>query len=351
VKQTPQEFLLARLTASRDVSAALLLASKKTPGVDAIEILALRKRIIECSDPENNFVAKDAHNPDTGEAYDAVGNLWSCNSKLCPTCIATFSRRNRKRLRDAIAKQKLRKGERYHFATFTVPNIGLSLVATRAIVNRAWELFRKRKLCVDLVRGGSKSEEFTLTAKGYHYHLHCIFLSGWLSFQEVRRVWTECVGIAFSEANEPFEVRTSDGNLFVKILPVTDLKKAIFEVCKYVTKSDSWRKMKVEHIAEVALIKRWHRMFEVFGSFSERQKRKVKAEDADASGDILDTRNFTDGDKPSHSEFWREALWKLGFEGYIERLHDEIRRTREARMRQLELRWPQARIILADEFT
>jgi hypothetical protein len=348
LKQTPPEFLSARLAASREVIAGLKIASQKIFGFDRQEVLALIARISECADPQNHFIAKDAHSKDTGECYDAVGNLWSCGSKLCPTCLSVQSRRNRKKLRDALNRQEMRRGERYYFATFTITNPGLSLKQTRDLVNRAWTLFRKRRLCVDLIRGGSKSEEFTLTRNGYHYHLHCIFLSRFLLFNEVRRVWTECVEKAFDEQNIPFVVQTKDGNLFVKLITITNLEKTIFEVCKYVTKSDSWSKMKAEHLAEIALVRRWNRMFEMFGSFAMRKERDTIIDDDSPESSIVHTTNLSDGDEPSHDEYWRDAVQEIGLDAYLERLADEIARTRELRLKQICMRWPAATIEIFD---
>lgn len=329
--------------------AGLKLASKKIFGFDRQEILALIERLSACAEPQNHFIATDAHSKETGECYDAIGNLWCCNSKLCPTCISVQSRRNRKKLRSALKTQTLTKGERYYFATFTITNPGITLKKTRELVDRAWTLFRKRKLCVDLIRGGSKSEEFTLTANGYHYHLHCILLSKFLLFNEVRRVWTECVEKAFHEADIPFVVKTKDGNLFVKLLTITDTEKAVFEVCKYITKSDSWSKMNLDHLAEIALVRRWNRMFELFGSFSHRSEETIIDADGVAPNAILDTKNLSDGVSSSHSEAWRDAVQNLGFDAYIDRLNDEINRTRELRILQLHQRWPNATITTAEK--
>jgi len=348
--KSPADFIAARIEASHNVTAGLKLATKKIFGFDRQEILALIDRIEQCSSRSNHFVATDAINMQTGECYEAIGTLWNCGSKLCPNCIAAFSRRNRKKLREAIERQKMRRHERYYFATFTIVNPSASLTATRALVDRAWCLFRKRKLCVDLVRGGSKSEEFTLTPNGYHYHLHCIWLSRYIHFQEVRRVWTECVDQAFTEAGLKLTVDTEDGLLWVKIYRVNDMSKAIFEVAKYITKSDSWSKMKPDHLAEVALIRRWHRMFELYGSFANRTQKPVDADDAQASSPIVHTSDLSDGCKPSHSELWRDTVQNIGLELYRERLIEEIIRCRELRMMQLQRRWPTARISFADEF-
>lgn len=345
MKTETADFISARQSATADAIASLRIAAKKAFGFDQQEINALIERVGSCNESPNYFTAKDAYNESTGECYDAVGTLWSCNSKLCSACLAQQSRRNRKTLREALYAQKILRGERYYFATFTITNPKTDLLKTRDIVNRSWELFRKRKMCVDLIRGGSKSEEFTLTANGYHYHLHCIFLSKFMLFTEVRRVWTECVEIAFKEYGLPLTIQTKDGMLFVKMLQVTNMKQIVFEVCKYVTKSDSWSKIRAEDLRDIALVRRWHRMFEVFGSFSKRKPMDEPNSVDDPSGAIVHTRSLTDGEASQKNEYWRDKLERIGLEAYRESLHAEIARSREARLRQIQQRWPTAEII------
>lgn len=348
MKQSPAEKVQARHTAALEVVAALRLASKKSRfTTEKRQLEALALRIEECNKPENQFLAKDAVAYETGEAFDAYGQLWQCNSKLCSNCLAIQARRNRKKLRAALDRQKLFKGERFYFATLTIPNRGLDLVATRDIIDRAWTLFRKRKLCASLFRGGAKSEEFTLTATGYHYHLHLLLLSKFVFYQEVRRVWTECVEKAFEDAHQPFQVDTRDGLLIVKILPVTDREGSIHEVCKYITKSDSWSKMRSEDLTDIAMIRRWFRMFELFGSFAAKNEDKTDSERAPRKQSrIVHTRNLSDGVSPSPNTYWRDYVDEHGLDAYKSELFAEIGATQRIRIEQIQTRWPTASLIV-----
>jgi hypothetical protein len=249
-----------------------------------------------------------------------------------------------------MSQQELKKDERFTFVTFTITNPRTSLSQARKIVNRSWTLFRKRKFCVSLIRGGSKSEEFTLTSNGFHYHLHCIFLSRWFQFNELRRVWTECVEQAFAEADLPFKVTTKDGLLIVKVKPIVSREGSIQEVCKYVTKSDSWIKMSQDDLVTVALIRRWHRMFELFGSF----KLSETSSDADeqrAEGDlpIVHTGCITDG--TSHERrYWRDHIGtNSDLEVYLKILEQRIEYERTNRITSMSQLFPQADIKSADE--
>jgi hypothetical protein len=349
MRQDPKEKLSARLAAGREIVTALTLAAHQKWGFDRQELLALALRIKLCNSPSNTFYCEDAFSRETGECFEAIGNLWSCGSKLCPQCLARQSVRNRKRLRDAMNRQTLRRGERYYFITFTIPNPSLGLTSTRSIVDRAWCLFRKRELCVSLIRGGAKSEEFTLTANGFHYHLHAIFLSRFLLYDEVRRVWTECVKQAFEDAREPLVIKGDSGMVRVNIKPITERERSIHEVCKYITKSDSWYKMPPEDLADIALIRRWHRMFELIGSFREANNpSKTESDDAEPSTPNVHTSSLSDAGGVATLEYWRDTVERIGLEAYAERLDEEISRTWTARLEQLHRRWPSASIVTAD---
>lgn len=310
------------------------VAASKTFGLDRFELQALALRIGECNAKENGFVAVDAFNRDTGECFDAIGTLWNCGSKLCPSCLAKQATKSRKKLREAIERQKLRKGERYYFATFTIPNPQTSLLKTRSIVNRAWELFRKRSVCVELIRGGVKTEEFTLTPNGFHYHLHHIWLSKFVLYNEVRRVWTECVAKAFAEHGIAFQPMLKSNSVWVKIIPITPSEKSIHEVCKYITKSDSWSKMRWQDLADIGLIRRWFRMFEMHGSFAKRNEREP----------IVHTSNLSDGLAVANEDYWRDRILKIGLDNYRHELFVQIGETRKLRIEQLKRRWPECTI-------
>lgn len=329
-KQTLLEKREARREAGLNICSALDQIAMRYRGFDRLEIAALSDRIRICTSRENWFIQPETLNMETGELYEAGGPMWQCGSKLCPNCIAVQSRRNRKKLRDAVQKTKLKKNEKYHFVTFTIPNPNISLSETREIVNHAWSLFRKRKLCVDLFRGGCKSEEFTLSANGYHYHLHCLFISPWFSYHELRRTWTDCVEAAFKKFRRKFEARTVDGYCIVKSKPVANIDGVIFEVCKYITKSDSWAKLKANDLGEIALIHRWNRMFETFGDLAPRV-----VQDREATPPIVHTTNLTDGSSVTRQTYWRDLVRRIGLDAYRIMLRDEVKRTQSIRLEQI----------------
>lgn len=308
-----------RIDASSTTTESLDLASFLNSFGHIDECLALSFRIRQCAQPSNIWVGIPDAMDSSPDPFYPSGRLWRCNSKLCPDCVAKQSQRNRRLLIDSVSQQILRRNEKWYFATFTITNPKASLVKTRSIVNRAWSLFRKRSLCVALIRGGSKSEEFTITANGYHYHLHCLFLSKFIHFNSFRHTWTDCVETAFDEHEIPFEVKTSDGSLFIKIKPVVPNHGLYHELCKYITKSDSWSKMKGSALVEAALLQRWPRMFELFGSMAARNL----ASDSDALS-IVHTRLITDGSSRRRSSSWRKIAEFANHTAYSEHLTNQL---------------------------
>jgi hypothetical protein len=345
------------------------------------EPYGLCHRIWNCSEPENQFLGDDLHNRETGELYAGNGNLWGCGSKLCPNCVAKSSSRSRKELTLALKNQKLFTGEKYQFITLTMPNPGLPLLQTRSIINRAWSLLRKRDYFVEKIRGGSKGEEFTITENGYHYHFHFLCVTRFLSFNRFRREWTECLKIALSEHNLPCEFKTDDGLAIAVIKPlnssVNGLKATVQEVCKYVTKSDSWEKISEKDLLDIAKIERFPRMFELFGFFRVQRNANAVLEHPDVfityllsqliveiienilkiienggKDTILDTKEISDGKFSTEMEElpdkvpkierqvgWRKYIEQFGLEDYLDRLAEQVFRTREGRKSFLKYRY------------
>ena len=313
----------------------------KADMADRKELIALHDRITLCNDKTNSWQIPDAINFTTGEEYNARGKYWSCNSKLCAGCVADSSRRARKALSTRISTQVFRKSHKFYFPTLTIKNPGLPLSDTRSIINRAWTLLRKRRFWCDSIFGGFKSEEFTLTANGYHYHIHLLIQSRFILFNEFRRVWTECVQKAFDEAGIELTIATSDKMLIVRFEKVTNIERIPFELCKYVTKTDSWSKIPSNDLKCVALTRRWHRTREFFGTWKNDQiETNAKREP------ILDKSDLSDAavSGVANEDEWRDRVWRIGNVEYRKQLLEEFRKAKDFRIMQLRLRWKHASI-------
>jgi hypothetical protein len=267
--------------------------------------LGMADMMRECSAPSNLWTASDLHNPD-GEAFDGVGTLAACGSRLCPSCSADLRRRSRRRARMALADFTLRSGELFRFVTLTMPTVpDASLIDTLRVIQRAWSLLRKRKFWMTCVRGGIKGVEFTVTAIGYHAHLHLLVASKWIEHARLRSEWTECLRAAWSEQALDIVFNTPSGEAIVDVRLIrakhrgssrvaVSVENALQEVSKYVTKSESWDAVPDAHLVEIAEVKRWQRLFEVFGEMRARVGAEAEAEPERATASVH-TPDVSDG--------------------------------------------------------
>lgn len=243
-----------------------------------------------CADPENLFTASDLQSID-GELYEGHGTLWSCNGRLCPSCMAARRRRSRARVREGCARVQPRSGSHWRLVTLTAPTLpGLSLLQVREVFNTAWSLLRKRDWWRKLVHAGVKGEEFTLgdarlleregrewslEQDGFNFHLHALIYSGWIVWSRLGKEWTDCLRTAAARLNVSLTFNTSHGRAVVDVRLVVNretkakgtirLKGAIEEVSKYITKSESWLKVPDVQLVEVASVPRWFRAVELLG--------------------------------------------------------------------------------------
>ncbi len=278
--------------------------------LDYAQALAVADKLRRCADLENVWHGDGLHNSD-GEAYEGVGSLWSCNERLCPSCLASRSRKSRARARAAVSRAVPSGGYLWRFITLTMPTLpGVSLPVAMSVIARSWRLFNGKrgasyKWWSESVRAGVKGVEFTLgDAKrlqregrewtpeldGYHVHVHLLVLSKWIEWLRLREEWTACLKVSLCEHGIEQGIGTKDGLAVCDVRLVVNKKQgskrgiitgegAINEVAKYVTKSESWLKVPDAQLIEIASIERWPRMFELLG---ECREQRTPAQIADA---------------------------------------------------------------------
>jgi hypothetical protein len=335
-------------------------------------VQGLADRIFACSQRENSFVAEDLHAADTGELYDGKGALWSCNSRICPSCVAKLARRNRRISRHVFDTEKLFLGEHWFFLTFTMPDLLLKefpLLSCRAVINDAWRKFSRSAWFAKVIRGGMKGEEFTIGKQSqYHYHIHSLAICRNRitsnNFVEIRREWTNALAFAFKKHGVEFRCDTADGYANVNVKKVYNKRAAVLELCKYLTKSESWSRIPPEQLADIATVERFPRMFEVFGACKTTAKQLLPirpekmltgeanaqnqhaTNDESASADAyLDKKNITVRNSDSLLNYlpaprkkranWRVRCRILPRVEWLKSLDEEISRCQEYRMQQL----------------
>jgi hypothetical protein len=343
---------------------------------DARIVQGLADRIFACSERENFFTAEDLHSSETGELFNGKGSLWTCNSRICPTCIAKLSRRSRAISRYIHDNEKVLVGERWFFLTFTMPDLALMefpLLLCRSVINQAWRKFSRSAWFGRVIRGGMKSEEFTVgNYQQYHYHIHSLAICQNRitsnHFVEIRREWTKALQFSFKKHDVEFKCETRDGLANVRVDKIYSKGKVISELCKYFTKSDSWAKMPPEQLADIATVARFPRMFEVFGACKEtariceaNRKGKTFKEETSANSPDVNSERESDGDAyfnkknitvrnsdskivhlhspPKKRLSWRIRCRILSRSDWLKSLEEEISDCREYRKQQLKYRY------------
>jgi hypothetical protein len=272
-----KEKLKYKQTLAGDVIAALRSSDNPLMRAQA-------ERIKRCCSDDNLFVGEDFHTSD-GELFEGKGSLWACNSRLCPNCVGKLSKRNRRIIRYVIENQKLLVGENWYAVNFTLPNLNLKdvpLPFIGEIMQAAWKRFSALETRKDkkptwfqkTIRGGFKNCEFTYTKNDvYNYHLHTLLVAksriGRDNFIEIRRQWTKALIFAFDKFGIELKINSKDGlaNVFVEKRKFNsrNREKTINELCKYVTKNESWREIPIDQLETIVAVPRFWRMFESFG--------------------------------------------------------------------------------------
>ncbi len=191
-----------------------------------------------------------------------------------------------------MARVGYKPGENDRFLTLTMPTLrGVKIDDALAVLYRAWRLFTKRKFWTELCRAGVKGVEFTLGDQqrlkdegrewdidrdGYHPHIHLLIRSKWVKRLTLMQEFTKALLKAFKEFGIEQPINTKDGLVLCDVRlavnrkqrkkakgAIISLNGAFNEVCKYITKCESWLKVPESQLVAIASVKRWPRMFEL----------------------------------------------------------------------------------------
>ncbi len=365
ITYTPAERAYYRRERSENISdilkAAAVVANDETA-------LALAERMRQCSLKSNHYLAEDLTDAN-GECFDGFGNLWGCGSKLCHSCVTRAASRNRKLAREVLENTKLIRRkyfcyvkkksvieqEEYRFVTLTMPKVNLSCIATLNLLRRAWELFRKLDFTKNYFSGFVKSTEFTVrNDKTYHAHLHLLAVSVFIPEKLIKKYWLNCVRTAFNESGVKFKANA----VVVNLKKVDSIDAALNEICKYLTKSESWSAVPKAHLLEIANVARFPRMFEMTGRLKKTAQRikaqklfekqlRAEVKNAENTGaDYLDKNGVTDGNNPKVSgkrrEHWRDLVKKNGLAWYVKELEAQVTEAMRFRQEILTKKYPLA---------
>jgi hypothetical protein len=262
-------------------------------GENDAESEAVADLIEESANDENIFVAEDIDFIDkkTGKRkfIDSCGSLNVVSSRCSPAYLKTQSARGRKSTRTALAMVKPQSGEKLRFIVLTQPDMfGFDFFGAYELLSGAMVRLKNHPYFKKNFRGGAFTYEFTLGAENTHFHLHANILgyTKWLDFDELRRVWTDCLRKTARDMGRELVVNTKDGLANIKIKAVKPkvrnagkeitLDDAITECVKYVVKGSDFAKIPTEFICQVEKALYRKRLVETFGEANKR-KGKTKA--------------------------------------------------------------------------
>jgi hypothetical protein len=298
-----------------DVLHAAAIANPADPNYE--ENLAHALRIKNCSAKDNYYTAEDLPNEQTGECYDGFGHLAACCSKLCIACNANASRRNKKTAAAAVAGTKLVRKiykdyedenkikiqqERLRLVTLTLPPLQEACLDSLEILAEVFQKFRKTDVFKNYISGFVRGSEFTTRKNGtIHPHAHLLCASVFIADGAFKAQFTKCVENVYQRRGIQFDVETASGFCVVNYTYVSDIDSALKEICKYITKSDSWSEVPAAQLLEVAAVKRFPKMFSLGGKFaatSERLKREAAA--VKTTNVAVKTTNVIDAERESY---------------------------------------------------
>jgi hypothetical protein len=332
--------------------------------------IAVADFLLETYKPENIYVSRNVVNYQTGELFDGYGVLQiGIASRLSPAYQRFVSSRARKRAEARISNHKQLVGQEWRFATLTIPFLKANVITVLAIISRAMELLKKRKIFRSNVDGAFCGEELTIgngsTAHftHFHSHIHILMLGRYIEQGKLADEWTDCVERACREVGVEFLVSNlKTSRLIVDIRSVKKYAKrrsvtmqdSLLEVCKYTTKGSDFEKVPVEQLVEIDVALRGRQMVKAYGIFN-NHKGKSKGMDTSLAKDTsLDTQHTIDGEanKPKFKrterkikslvEFGEEMISSGNRSGWLKILHLTMQSRREFRQKQLAMKYPYA---------
>ncbi len=329
--------------------------------------IAVADCLLETYKPENVYIAKDFVNYQTGEVYDGYGFLQNgVASRLSPAYQRFASSRARNRTAAKISKHKRLVGQDWRFATFTMPFLKANVEKVFAIISRAMELLKKRKIFCSNVDGAFSGEELNIGDGStpyfihFHSHIHILMLGRYIEQAKLADEWTDCVEKACREVAVEFLMPNLKTNrLIVDIRSVKKYAKkhsitmedSLLELCKYTTKGSDFEKVPVEQLVEIEVALRGRQMVKAYGIFNNHKGKPKSGIVGSGKDTSLDTQHTTDG-KPRFKRNERSvrSLVELGQEliesgkrnDWLKILRLAMESRREFRQKQLAMKYPRA---------
>ncbi len=344
-----------------EMSRRLFLAA--TMNYDA-RAMAEADCIAETASSDNHYFSEGQINYETGEEFDGRGILAeTIASRLCPASLEKYSRRARKRMREALARVEPKPFQKLLFITLTMPNLRTNFGDTLEILFRAFSLMKKRKFFAQKVSGAIYGYESTVGVENHHHsHVHILGWSHYLDWEKLGAEWTDCVEKACAEIGVKCAVNTSHGRMIVDVRSAKKkasgrgtiaVEDALQEVCKYSVKGSDFAKIPLDELYQVGKVLHRRRLVDTYGECNLRRGKAEPSKNAEteqkrAVSDYLDTPSINDGEKLKvKTETLVETGTRMILDGkraeWLRFLRRKMRESRAYRKRQLALIYQDAR--------
>jgi hypothetical protein len=332
--------------------------------------IAVADCLLETYKPENVYISKDFVNYQTGEVFDGYGLLQNgVASRLSPAYQRFASSRARSRTAAKISKHKQLVGQDWRFATFTMPFLKANVEKVFAIISRAMELLKKRKIFRSNVDGAFSGEELNIGDGStayfihFHIHIHILMLGRYIEQAKLADEWTDCVEKACREVGVEFLMPNLKTNrLIVDIRSVKKYAKkhsitmedSLLELCKYTTKGSDFEKVPVGQLVEIEVALRGRQMVKSYGIFNNHRGKAEGIGTNLGKDTLLDTLHTTDGKtvKPKFKRNERKVKSLVEFgegmissgkrEVWLKILYLTMESRCEFRRKQLAMKYPRA---------
>ncbi len=138
------------------------------------------------------------------------------------------------------------------------------------------------------------------------------------NFIEIRRHWTKALIFAFAKFGIELKINSKDGlaNVFVekKKFNSRNRERTINELCKYVTKNESWSEIPIDQLETIVAVPRFWRMFESFGCCRETaRKMNEKTVQASANAEFENVNGSVNPNKDAYLDT-KELINRQRFE-------------------------------------
>jgi hypothetical protein len=208
---------------------------------------ALAKKVAKCNGDYFTLVCENGHCARSLPSF-------RCRNRLCPYCAAERQRRAFLKFWPIVRSYAAGQQWRAVLITLTLEMNSGSLIIQDKRFKAAFRRLRRIKRWRDRIHGALCSYEFTITPKGWHYHVHILaFRKAWYDQTQLAEDWVRAT-------------RTGNDTAIVDVRAISNLSEGLRATLQYCFKAieiETWTANEVQQFNEMERIK----LSDCFGAF------------------------------------------------------------------------------------